>query len=320
MMQEKYHHSTTSSIFKKHRNKIAAGALFLSLAGNAFLFSRTQSEEKKVYLMPVLENKDSVNLPILKNQLQKIQLTAQDLSSYLQEKNTVQPEIDSLAKLNPESIVYIQKSSQLYSDFLADLQQKLKNYPIGIPTSGYISSLFGLRKNPIPKPKTTPTKIEEQKAEPAEVVVESGPIEVTATDSTGKKISPKVVSKSSPKTTKKAVNPTGVSGSAEDLQFHKGVDIAANIGTPIYAAANGTVLFAGEKSGYGNCVIIDHGNGLATLYGHMGKILAVLGAQVTGKTIIGEVGNTGRSTGPHLHYEVHKDGTPINPSLFFKIK
>ncbi len=108
------------------------------------------------------------------------------------------------------------------------------------------------------------------------------------------------------------VNPvTGV------LRPHTGTDIGAQSGAPIWAAASGTVTFAGVNGGYGNCVIINHGNGVSTLYAHMSAIETSTGANVSKGTQIGRVGSTGNSTGPHLHFEVLTNGTPIDPMQFF---
>ena len=87
-------------------------------------------------------------------------------------------------------------------------------------------------------------------------------------------------------------------------RFHSGMDFSAKVGTEIYATGNGVVTFAAWKQGYGNCLIIDHGYGYQTLYGHMSKFKKRVGQKVTRGEVIGEVGNTGKSTGPHLHYEV----------------
>lgn len=102
------------------------------------------------------------------------------------------------------------------------------------------------------------------------------------------------------------------------VKMHAGLDFAAPQGTPIYATANGTVTTAGNKgNGYGNYVVINHGYGYETLYGHMVKVKARPGQRVSRGEIIGWVGSTGKSTGPHCHYEVHKNGNKIDPVYFF---
>ena len=95
-------------------------------------------------------------------------------------------------------------------------------------------------------------------------------------------------------------------------RMHEGIDIAASTGTSIRAAASGTVIFAGWMGGYGNLTIIDHGNGLATAYGHQSAIY-VGGGSVLQGTVIGAVGSTGNSTGPHLHFEVRVNGSAVDP-------
>ncbi|MBO5000317.1 MAG: M23 family metallopeptidase [Bacteroidaceae bacterium] len=100
-------------------------------------------------------------------------------------------------------------------------------------------------------------------------------------------------------------------------KFHEGMDFSANIGTPIYATGNGTVTKAGWQSGYGRVVVINHGYGYETLYAHMNKINVRVGQKVTRGEVIGEVGNTGKSTGPHLHYEVHVKGRVVNPVNYY---
>ena len=95
-------------------------------------------------------------------------------------------------------------------------------------------------------------------------------------------------------------------------RMHEGIDIAASTGTSIRAAASGTVIFAGWMGGYGNLTIIDHGNGLATAYGHQSAIY-VGGGSVSQGTVIGAVGSTGNSTGPHLHFEVRVNGSAVDP-------
>lgn len=96
-------------------------------------------------------------------------------------------------------------------------------------------------------------------------------------------------------------------------KMHTGVDIAASTGTPIHAAAGGVVVFSGRWGGYGNCIIIDHGGGLATLYGHCSRLAAGQGQRVNQGETVAYVGSTGLSTGPHLHFEVRRNGTPVEP-------
>lgn len=100
-------------------------------------------------------------------------------------------------------------------------------------------------------------------------------------------------------------------------RFHDGLDIAARRGTPIASVADGTVVFAGRQRGYGRTVVIDHGNGLRTRYAHADSLDVHVGARVTKGQTIAAVGSTGRSTGPHLHFEVTKNGHPVEPSTFF---
>lgn len=100
--------------------------------------------------------------------------------------------------------------------------------------------------------------------------------------------------------------------------FHRGVDIAANVGTRIIAPADGVVRFAEIVQGYGRTVLIDHGNGISTLYGHMSGYAVTTGELVHRGDTVGYVGQSGRSTGPHLHYEVRIFNTPVNPSRYLR--
>lgn len=95
--------------------------------------------------------------------------------------------------------------------------------------------------------------------------------------------------------------------------FHAGIDIAAGSGTPIHACRSGTVVIASWQGGYGNTVVVDHGGGMATLYAHQSSIGVSAGAHVLAGDVIGAVGSTGNSTGPHLHFEVRRSGNPVDP-------
>ncbi|MBE3562869.1 MAG: peptidoglycan DD-metalloendopeptidase family protein [Hydrogenibacillus schlegelii] len=99
-------------------------------------------------------------------------------------------------------------------------------------------------------------------------------------------------------------------------RFHEGVDFAHAVGTPVVATAKGTVVFAGRDGGYGLMVEIDHGGGLSTVYAHLSAIAVRVGETVDKGAVIGRMGNTGRSTGPHLHYEVRRYGRPVDPAPY----
>lgn len=107
-----------------------------------------------------------------------------------------------------------------------------------------------------------------------------------------------------------------LAGSSAVTDFHLGIDIAASAGSPIVAAEDGIVTYAGWLGSYGNCVMIYHGDGISTVYGHGRKVLTQKGAEVKQGDLIMEVGSTGNSTGPHCHFEVRKNGQTTNPLQF----
>ncbi len=100
------------------------------------------------------------------------------------------------------------------------------------------------------------------------------------------------------------------------IKFHGGIDIAVPVGTKVVAAADGIVKFAGWKGGYGNVVIIEHADGSETFYGHNSRLLVAEGQKVSGGEQISLSGSTGKSTGPHLHFEIRRNGQLVNPSKF----
>ncbi|MCJ8211304.1 M23 family metallopeptidase [Mucilaginibacter sp. RS28] len=102
-------------------------------------------------------------------------------------------------------------------------------------------------------------------------------------------------------------------------EFHPGLDFRGKTGDPVKCTASGRVIFTGRAGGYGNCIRIQHMDNIQTWYGHLSKINVRVGQQVTVGQVIGKVGSTGRSTGPHLHYEVRRNGKPVNPSQYLTL-
>ncbi len=277
------------------KSRLLLGISGFLIFGQALYISKLISEKDdrnyQVNLVRINTEKDSIDYLKMKNDLKQIDLTVQQLNGFLAGKNIASERLLSLSQDSLSNSIYLSKASNRYSQYLVDLEKKLQQVPLGIPTSGYISSNFGVRKNPIPTPN------------PNILLAASGKL-------------------------KKSGNTSGDSLTAQSnhppaekdqMQFHKGVDIAVAYGTDVQCAASGTVIFSGQKGGYGNCVIVSHGNGLATLYGHLSQLLVRANDRVKVGQIIAKSGNSGRSTGPHLHYEVHKNNQPVNPKLFLNL-
>ncbi|MCW3169110.1 M23 family metallopeptidase [Chryseobacterium sp. 09-1422] len=335
---------------KKKVNILIAGLLLIVFAQSIFianLFSKKDDKNYEVNLVKINTEKDSVDYLKMKTDLNLVDQTVGQLNSFLKSKDIKNEKLMVLDSDSISNSIYLAKQSNRYSQYLMDLQKKLMQVPLGMPSEGYISSNFGIRKNPIPfktvfasvKPTgesktnvvaTTATAKTEVKAEPYEKTIE-------LTDSYGNKREVKVMVTPKAKTEAVAAAPTTSSANtasttaarapeknnppaeADQMQFHKGLDIAVPFGSDVIATAAGTVIFSGQKGGYGNCVIVSHGNGLATLYGHLSQLVAKANDKVKVGQVIAKSGNSGRSTGPHLHYEVHKNNTPVNPKLFMNL-
>lgn len=286
--------------FEKKRNThFTIGALLFLLLAQSFVIAKLYSEKDdktyEVNLVKINTKKDSLDFFKLKNDLATVDNTVRTINNFLKTKNASNLSIEALSKDSLSSSVYLSNQSARYSQYLVQLEQKLQQVPLGMPVNGYISSNFGNRKNPIPSKKLM-------------IVGKTIGVNAPEKDSLGN-----TTTLSNSKTANQ--NPA----EADQMQFHKGLDIAASYGSDVMCAAKGKVIFAGQKGGYGNCVIVDHGNGLATLYGHLSQILVKANQEVKVGEVIAKSGNTGRSTGPHLHYEVHKNNTPINPKLFLNL-
>ncbi len=275
------------------KNHLIIGIISLIIVLQAFYIGKLISEKDdknyQVNLVKINTEKDSIDYLRMKNNLLQIDRTVNELNSFLLAKQISNDRIMALNQDSLSTSVYLAKQSNRYSQYLVDLQKKLQQVPLGAPTSGFMSSTFGLRKNPIP-PKNVKLLMASVQAAKAEAT----------TDST-------TVAKKATKTP-----PT-------PMQFHKGIDYAVPPGTDVVCTATGKVIFAGVRGGYGNCVIVSHGNGLSTLYAHLSKIEVSANDDVKVGEVIAKSGNTGRSTGPHLHYEVHKNNQPVNPKLFLNL-
>ena len=293
---------------KKNINLIL-GILAMVIFGQALFIGKLYAEKDdksyQVNLVPIKTEKDSIDYLEMKNNLMLVDNTVRELNSFLASKNLSDGKIEMLAKDSISNVVYLAKQTNRYSQYLMDLQTKLQQVPLGIPTDGYISSQFGKRKNPFPE-KVMLASISPVKAEPQYIEIK---------DSLGNVIKKPGASIGNTAT----LSQNNAPAEKDQYKFHKGLDIAVAHGSAVRSAASGKVIFAGVKGGYGNCVIISHGNGLDTLYGHLSAILVKANDVVKVNDVIAKSGNTGRSTGPHLHYEVHKNNTPVNPKLFMNL-
>lgn len=309
--------------FLKNKNKanILLGILLAVVFGQALIIGKlfTEKDEKnyEVNLVKINTEKDSIDYLKMKNDLTLIDSSVRELNGFLLSKNITNERIMTLDQDSLDNAVYLAKVSNRYSQYLVDLQQKLQQVPLGIPTSGYISSNFGKRINPIPVKRTVMMAAVKV---PALEAAKPEPQIIEEKDSLGNVVKRTVIPASATAAVNKSkavpTEQNNPPAEADQIQFHKGMDFAVPYGTDVRSAAIGTVIFAGQKGGYGNCVIISHGNGLATLYGHLSQILVQTNEQVKVNQVIAKSGNSGRSTGPHLHYEVHKNNTPVNPKLF----
>ena len=295
----------------KKKVNILLGAFLLVIFAQALMITKLYTEKSdktyEVNLVKINTQKDSIDYLEMKNNLALVDHTVRELNSFLASKNITDGKIGTLAQDSISNAVYLAKQTNRYSQYLMDLQNKLQQVPLGIPTDGYISSNFGKRKNPIPF-----RNVLLAGAKPAKTESKATPEAIVERDSAGNIIK----TTAAPQVVAEKNDPPA---EADQMQFHKGLDIAVAYGTNVRAAAKGTVIFAGKKGGYGNCVIVSHGNGLATLYGHLSEILVETNDVINVNQVIARSGNSGRSTGPHLHYEVHKNNTPVNPKLFMSI-
>jgi len=331
---------------KKRKMRLLLGGFLAVIFAQSLIIAKlwTTRDDRnyEVNLVKINTQKDSVDYAKMKNDLLQVDNTVRDLNSFLSSRNVSNLKVEQLDRDSLASSVYLAKQSNRYSQYLMDLQNKLMQVPLGMPSEGYISSNFGKRKNPIPfrtvlasvkspaaaasapvaaKPTTTverkvvSVKIVEEKDSLGNITKKTVPVYANVTvPSSGAATATISAPASAKKATVREVN--NAPAEPDQIQFHKGMDFAVPYGSDVRCTAAGTVIFAGQKGGYGNCVIVSHGNGLATLYAHLSDILVRTNDKVKVNHVIAKSGNSGRSTGPHLHYEVHKSNTPVNPKLF----
>jgi hypothetical protein len=283
---------------KKKKNIVLIILLMICFIEGLVIGKFYNDKDDKVYQVNIVKinnEKDSIDHLQLKTDLALVDQSIRSIDGFLKSKNVSDLRIEKLAKDSLQNEVYLAKVSNRYSQYLVDLEQRLQQVPLGVPADGYISSNFGIRKNPIP-PKSTDIANNSNVAEEK--------------DSLGNVVKRQAIVKEDKNASSNAP------AEKDQMQFHKGLDVAVAYGSPVKAAAAGKVIFSGVRGGYGNCVMIEHGNGLVTLYGHLSELLVETNDRVKVNQIIAKSGNTGRSTGPHLHYEVHKNNQPINPRLF----
>ncbi|SMP29367.1 M23 family metallopeptidase [Chryseobacterium profundimaris] len=321
---------------KKNVNMLLGVLLFVVFAQGIFiakLYSERDNKNYEVNLVKINTEKDSVDYLKMKNDLTLVDQTVAQLNSFLTSKDVPNVKLEVLEKDSISNSVYLAKQANRYSQYLMDIQTRLLQVPLGMPTEGYISSNFGIRKNPIPF-KTVFASVKSNAAKPiAAAEVKAEPVEkvIEVTDSYGEKRQVKVMVTPTANPVPASNNASAIAANtkpaeknnppaeADQMQFHKGIDIAVPFGSDVVATAAGTVIFSGQKGGYGNCVIVSHGNGLATLYGHLSQLVAKVNDKIKVGQVIAKSGNSGRSTGPHLHYEVHKNNSPVNPKLFMNL-
>ena len=323
-------------------NTILKGGLavlgFVAIGSSTYILSdepETTTEEKvttKKVAKAAPKKAVVMNLEEMKTNLISLEEEALKLQSTLQKLKIA---TDKIVKLNKDSLsnnAYVTKQSAIFNEYIFNLENKIHQIPLGMPAEGYLSSNFGKRKNPIPTKRdvaAAPAGTTTKTITKTEVITPEPRI-VQVRDSTGKliqevKIQPKPRTVTTTEVVHVAANgkvsPASTTvnrppAEADQIQFHKGVDMAVAFGSDVKTTADGKVLFAGVKGGYGNCVIVSHANGLTTLYGHLSKLLVKTNEIVKASQIIAKSGNSGRSTGPHLHYEVHKNNQPINPKTY----
>ena len=185
-----------------------------------------------------------------KSAFQMIDSSLYRINSFLQDRGLERLQMENVGGGEELEVKDINEVTDYYIEQINDLENTLKNVPLGRPHEGRVTSTFGYRRSPF---------------------------------------------------------------NGKATEFHSGIDFKGNIGDTVCTTAGGKIVFAGNKGGYGKCVIVKHSSILKTLYGHLSAIEVKEGQSVKTGEMIGRLGNTGRSTGPHIHYEIIYKNKKINP-------
>lgn len=202
--------------------------------------------------------KNLINVPKAQQTFQSIDESIFRINNLLESRGLVKIDFENMGGPENIDVIKINELADFYKEQLSNLEETLKEVPIGNPTlSDNVISKFGYRRNPF----------------------------------------------------------TG-----HGAEYHSGIDIKGERGSSVKTTADGTVEFAGWYGGYGKCVIVKHENDLKTLYGHLSEISVTEGEKIECGQIIGKLGSTGRSSGPHLHYEIIKNEEKVNPNEYFNFQ
>ncbi len=233
--------------------------LFITVAALSFMIYDKTSDYYTLMFTEKLKKANKIRSMIdidkAKESFNEIDSSVIRINEYLSKRGLEKWKMENVGGVSDFDITEIDELAHKYENRILQVEDIVRQIPMGKPNNGKITSKFGYRANPF----------------------------------TGR-----------------------------NVELHGGIDFRGEIGTPIHATAAGTVVYANRKGGYGNCVIIQHNKELKTLFGHMNSILVQEGDEIEVGDVVGTLGNTGRSTGPHLHYEIYKNDERINPAEFLK--
>jgi murein DD-endopeptidase MepM/ murein hydrolase activator NlpD len=259
---------------------IGAAIGFLSLTGIASSYTRM--------LLKVSQfNQLRTEKDQLKNNYSKLEQVARERDVQVASLGSIASEVSALYGLKSEPTLVSASSEQMQdSEITSSLDQLHALRTSALSGATMVGLTMGLTRNA-----TTADWIR------ANAAPNLWPVEGQVTGSFGERIDP--------------FNGEGA--------FHSGVDIGSSYGTPVVAPADGVVMLTETLGGYGKTIMVDHGNGISTRYGHLSGYAVTAGQHVHRGDVIGYVGESGRSTGPHLHYEVRINNTPVNPYKYLRI-